>query len=323
MIAAVAGVFVFLALVTGAAIVLAPWSKRATPDGRLRALRSDIAPQAVQQPAEAASRRGRTRPSARRWLSGSAWAERTVAELRQADIQLRPIEYATIRLVLAAVLLITPIVLFRAHPVALAGGPLAAVLGFLAPMLYVKSARRRRIARIERQLLEFLPALASSLRSGFAFQAAVEVAIQQLGDPLAGELDEYLRDVQLGATTQTALQDMGKRIGSTDLDMVLTAIQVQRTTGGNLPEILDQTAEALRERDRIRGDIQTFTAQQRLTGLILSVYPVGIGLLLLAIMPAVWSKLFTEPVGQAQLAIAVVLQVVGFFAIRRALRVDV
>jgi tight adherence protein B len=321
MIAVLVGVFVFLALLTGAAVALAPRARRLTPEDRLRALGAapiEMAARSVASPNRARDGRHRTRRPA-----GGGWTERTAHELRQADIRLRPVEYLSIRVALAAALLVAPVALFQAHPVALAAAPAGAVLGLLGPMLYVRAARRRRVMRIERQLLEFLPALASSLRSGFAFQAAVEVAIQQLGDPLAGELDEYLRDVQLGATTQTALQDLGRRVGSTDLDMVLTAVLVQRTTGGNLPEILDQTAEALRERDRIRGEIQTLTAQQRLTGLILSVYPVAIGLLLLAIMPAVWSKLFTEPAGQVQLAIAAALQVVGFFAIRRALRVEV
>jgi tight adherence protein B len=116
---------------------------------------------------------------------------------------------------------------------------------------------------------------------------------------------------------------MGDRVGSRDLDVVITAILVQRTTGGNLPEILDTAASALRDRERIRGEVKTFTAQQRATGLVLSVYPVLVGLLLLAIMPSVWSKLFTEPAGQMMLAIAVVLQVAGFLWIQRALRIEV
>jgi tight adherence protein B len=98
---------------------------------------------------------------------------------------------------------------------------------------------------------------------------------------------------------------------------------VQRTTGGSLAEVLEQAAETLRERERIQGEVRTFTAQQRLTGLILSVYPIAVGLLLLAIMPATWSKLFTEPAGQVQLAVALGLQVIGFLWIKRALRVVV
>ncbi len=132
-----------------------------------------------------------------------------------------------------------------------------------------------------------------------------------------------LNDLSLGADSAVALQDMGERVGSRDLDVVITAFQVQRTTGGNLPEILDAASAALRDRERVRGEVKTFTAQQRMTGIILSVYPIAIGLLLLAIMPSVWTKLFTEPAGQVQLAIALFLQVVGFLAIQRALKIEV
>jgi tight adherence protein B len=132
-----------------------------------------------------------------------------------------------------------------------------------------------------------------------------------------------LNDLSLGADSAIALRELGERVGSRDLDMVITAVQVQRTTGGNLPEILDAAASALRDRERVRGEVKTFTAQQRMTGLILSVYPIAVGLLLLAIMPSIWSKMFTEPVGQIQLAIAIGLQVIGFLAIQRSLKVEV
>ena len=151
----------------------------------------------------------------------------------------------------------------------------------------------------------------------------METSLQQVGPPLNEELAAALRDITLGASTALALRDLGRRVGSVDLDMVVTAILVQRTTGGNLPEILDRTAETLRDRERVRGDVRTFTAQQRLTGLILSTYPVVVGLALLALMPSIWSKLLTEPAGQVQLAVALGLQVIGFFGIRRALRIDV
>jgi tight adherence protein B len=317
MIAASAGLFLFLALAAGAVAVFAPAGRPVGADARIRALRPELTP------AEPAASRRKSRRSFTGLLGQRSWAQATARELQQADIRLRVGEYLLIRLLAALALFVVPVLAFRAHPAAIVIGVGGIGAGFFLPALYVKAARGRRLTRIERQLLEFLPALASSLRSGFAFQPAVEVAMQQTGAPLADELGLMLKDVQLGATTQTALQDMGGRIGSTDLDMVITAILVQRTTGGNLPEILDSTAEALRERERIKGDIQTFTAQQRMTGIILSVYPIAVGLVLLAIMPAVWSKLFTEPAGQVQLAIAFTLQVLGFVAMRRALRVEV
>jgi tight adherence protein B len=245
------------------------------------------------------------------------------AELQQASIQLRVGEYMLGRVLLAVFLFLAAVLFARFHPIGLVAGLAVGVAGYALPAVYVKFSRSRRIAKIEKQLIELLPMLASSLRAGFAFQQGVELASQQLGPPLADELALLLNDVNLGATMDEALQDLGRRVGSTDLDMVITAIMVQRTTGGNLSEILDQAAETLRERDRIRGDLQTLTAQQRLTGTILSAYPIAIGLFLLAIMPAVWSTLFTETLGRVLLGTALSLQLVGFFAMRRVMNIEI
>jgi tight adherence protein B len=267
-------------------------------------------------------RRGSVLPGVRGLFNDSSWARSTAADLQQAGLQLRVVEYVLLRIAFA-IGAFAVVAALTQNTIGILIGLVLGVVVQLVPSFYLKSARRRRIARIEQQLIELLPSLASSLRSGFAFEQGIEAAAQQLGPPLADELALLLNDVRLGANMQDALQALASRVGSADLDIALTAVLVQRTTGGNLAEVLDQAAETLRERERIRGDVETFTAQQRMTGTILAVYPVVIGLILLAIMPSVWSKLFTEPVGQVQLAIAFALQVLGFVAIRRSLRVDV
>jgi len=316
-----AGLFVFLAIAAAAYALLAP-SRATQPDARIRSLGAPAGP--GPQAARALLRRRRSvLPGVRGLLNESAWARSTAADLQQAGLHLRVVEYVLLRIVLAIGGFTVAVALARANAIGIVLGLVLGIVLFLVPAFYVKSARRRRVARIETQLLELLPSLASSLRSGFAFEQGLEVAAQQLGPPLADELGLLLNDVRLGANMQDALQALGLRVGSADLDIALTAVLVQRTTGGNLAEVLDQAAETLRDRERIRGDVETFTAQQRMTGTILAVYPIVIGLILLAIMPSVWSKLFTEPVGQAQLAIAFALQVLGFIGIRRSLRVDV
>ncbi len=318
-----AAVFVFLALGTAGVLLLAPpRSKGQSRDERVRALGASEEAADTAIPALATRRFRSSIPRLRHWFEDSSWAERAATDLRRANIKLRVAEYLFVRVLAGATLAAVP---FMVAPnlvgIVLAG--LAGVAGFLAPAFYLRHARNKRVARIEQQLVDFLPALASSLRSGFAFTPAVESAAHQVSAPLADELAILLNDLSLGAASAGALREFGERVGSRDLDMVITAIQVQRTTGGNLPEILDTAAAALRDRERIRGEVLTFTAQQRMTGLILSVYPVAVGLLLLAIMPSVWSKLFTEPAGQVQLLVAVVLQVVGFLAIQRSLKIDV
>ncbi len=324
MIELAAALFVFLAIGTGALLLLAPFrSSGESSDDRLRSLN---ATQHEPEPAPLSLERRALRssmPALRNLLGNTAWAEKTAADLLRANIKLRVGEYLLVRVLAGVTMAVVPFVLFQSHVAGLIVAGAGGLVGLMAPAYYVRFVRDRRLARIETQLIEFLPALGSSLRSGFAFKPAVEAATLQVSAPLGDELATLLNDLNLGADSATALEDMGDRVGSRDLDVVITAIQVQRTTGGNLPEILDAAAAALRDRERIRGEVKTFTAQQRLTGLVLSVYPVLVGLLLLAIMPSVWSKLFTEPAGQMMLAIAVVLQVVGFLAIQRALKIEV
>jgi len=315
MIPLLAGLFVFLGIIAAAIALMRPFGARA-PEARIRALAA-AGPAA---PVAAALRRRRV-PVLSRLLRGG-WASENELALQQAGIRLRAGELLLIRVLAALIAFAAPALLWRSPLAPLLALALGA-LGFLLPAVLVRWARRRRIERIDKQLVDFLPSLASSLRAGFAFQQGVESAAQQLGPPLSDELAVFLNDVNLGASMEVALRELGARAGSRELDLVITAILVQRTTGGSLAEVLDQAAETLRERERIMGDIRALTAQQRFTGAVLSVYPIAIGLLLLAIMPAMWSKLFTEPVGQVQLVIALALQALGFLAIRRALRVDV
>jgi len=314
MIEGAASGFLFLAVVTVAAVLFGPFRARAY-EARVRGLRQpSVAPDA---PA-AALRGGRVRPG----LGDGTWSELTASRLQQANIHLRVGEYVVLRVICGFVAFALTLLIWRA-PVAVPVALLAGFGGYLLPRFYIGWLRARRIAQVERQLIEFLPSLASSLRAGFAFQQGVDVAVKHIGPPLADELALFQNDVNLGATMDAALRALARRVGSAELEMVITAILVQRMAGGSLAELLEQAAETLRERDRIFGDIRALTAQQRLTGFVLSVYPIGVGLVLLALMPSLWSKLFTEPVGQVQLAVALVLQVVGFIAIRRAVRVDV
>ena len=318
-----ASAFLFLALATGSIAVLGPGSRRSASDERLRALRP-TGDSDADRGAAATFRRPRSSiPTLQRLLSGSSWADAVALELQQANVQLRVGEYLLVRVLLGALTAFVVVIVSSLHPIGVVLGLLAGVVAFMLPAFYLRLARRRRIARLEKQLIELSPMLASSLRSGFALQQGLELAQQQLGPPFADELNLLLQDVNLGATMEGALQDLGRRIGSTDLDMLITAILVQRATGGNLAEIFDQTAETLRERERIRGELNTLTAQQRLTGWVLSVYPTAIGLILLVLVRDMWLRMFTDTAGQVMLGIALGLQLIGFFAIRRLMNIEI
>ena len=144
----------------------------------------------------------------------------------------------------------------------------------MLPAFYVTLKKRRRLHAIDRQLVEGLSHIANSIRAGFAMLQAIDAAAQRLQPPLSEEFSRLVADVRLGASLEDALTAMGNRVGSYDLDMVITAILIQRSTGGNLSEVLDNVAETIRERDRIRGEIRVLTAQQRFAAWVLSLWPV-------------------------------------------------
>ncbi len=252
-----------------------------------------------------------------------SWAKRAAMDLQQAGLKLKVSEYLLARILVGA---LTFILVF----LVLGGGSLAVLLsagsavgGYMLPAVYIQLRRHRRVAAINRQLAEALTLVSNALRSGFAFSQAVELAARQIGPPLQEEFNYYLRDSGLGARPEDALEAMVRRTGSVDMEMVVTSILIQRTTGGNLSEVLDNVAETIRERDRLRGEIRALTAQQRMTGNVLSVYPLALGGLFFIISPSLISLLWKNEAGIAMLVAAGTLQFIGVISIRRILSIDV
>lgn len=132
-----------------------------------------------------------------------------------------------------------------------------------------------------------------------------------------------LREANLGLSAEDALNALGERINSKDLDMVLTAINIQRAVGGNLAEILDKVAFTMRERERIRGEISTLTAQQKMTGVVIGGLPIFMFLIFMVMNPSYMSLLFTELVGRVMIAIAIGLEFLGYLSIKRIMAIEV
>jgi len=251
-----------------------------------------------------------------------SWARRATVDLQQAGLSLKVSEYVLLR-VFVAVMAVLAVVLLVGGTAGLVGGLIGGLLGFWVPALYVQQKKSRRINAISRQLVEALTLISNALRSGFAFTQAVELAAKQLSPPLQTELNSFLRESALGARSEDALRALVERSGSVDVEMVVTSILIQRTTGGNLSEVLDNVAETIRERDRLRGEIRALTAQQRLTGQVLSVYPVALALVFFLIAPSLMALLWETEAGIILLGIAITLQVTGVITIRRILSIDI
>ncbi|TMB67226.1 MAG: secretion system protein [Chloroflexi bacterium] len=251
------------------------------------------------------------------------WVGRTTLDLQRAGLSLRVSEYLLIRLLTAALIGIAVVLISNASPLGVVLAMLFGAGGFMVPAAVVRHLKGRRQSALNAQLVETLQMISNGLRSGFAFTQAIELAARQMAPPMSDELEYFLRDSRLGSAAEDSLKALVERTGSLDIEMMVTTILVQRTTGGNLSEILDNVAETIRERERLKGEIRALTASQRFTGLILSIYPAFLAVVFFAIAPSVMKVLITEATGRILLVVAVCLQLMGAWTIRRILTLDV
>ncbi len=319
MLAVSASLFVFIALLFGLIGIRQLNLGKSGAERRVHALRTQT------RPAKEAVilRQISAIPALRSFLTDNAWAERTSLDLERANLHLRVGEYLLARVFLAALFAFLGLVIVGVRTQGLLLAIPMGILGFMLPAFYLGMRKGRRQQAIQRQLVEAITLIANSLRSGFGFLQGVQAAAKQLTPPIADELDHLVQDISLGVSTEQALADMGQRVDSPDLDIAITAIVVQRSTGGNLSEILDSVAETMRERERVQGEISTLTAEKRLSGNVLAVYPAVLAAILFLLQPDVMSTLWTTSTGIVLLVIAGVLQLIGFIAIRKIVTIDI
>jgi tight adherence protein B len=205
-------------------------------------------------------------------------------------------------------------------------GTIALLFGLLpgmVPLFVIHWKRQRRIALFERQFPDALDLMTSALRAGLAFNGALQVVAEESPDPIAREFRIVFEENRLGLDLRAAFGNLAQRIDSTELRLFITAVLLQRETGGNLSEILEGTADVIRDRMRILGDVRSITAQGRLSGLILSALPIIMGGVLMVLAPEYMKILITHQAGHYLLGASVVLQVVGYLAIRKIIAIKV
>ena len=202
--------------------------------------------------------------------------------------------------------------------------PLAAfACGAFAPIGYLLFAKSRRMAHFEEQFPEALDLLSRALRAGHAFQTAMGMVADDLKEPCGPEFRKTFDQQNYGLPLRDALFQLADRIPLLDVRFFTTAVLIQRDTGGNLAEILDNLAHVVRERFRIRREIRTKTAHGRFTGLVLLALPAGLGVILTMINPEHMELLFSRSMGHTMIGAAIVMQVIGFFWIRKILDLEV
>lgn len=248
--------------------------------------------------------------------------EQLAVQLERADLSIRPGEYVVSRIAIAVFGFAGP-AFFIPGTLGKVAGIVGALIGYNLPKFYLSHRRKSRVAKLNAQLPEALMNISNSLKAGFGLLQALSSASDQLAHPISTELNRTIHEMNIGSSAEEALLSLSERSGSYDLDIVVTAILVQRTVGGNLGEILDTVASMMRERIRIRGEIATLTAQQKLTGIVIGLLPVVIGVLFQVMSPGYIDPLFNTLTGQLMLGFAVVLEVVGIMIIQRILNIEV
>jgi tight adherence protein B len=250
--------------------------------------------------------------------------------ISRADVKLRVIEYMGLALLAAVASGFLAYYLFNSNPV-------MAILGFLAGTrilpIYVNMAASKRMTAFNNQLGDTLNLWVNALKSGYSVLQAMETIATELPPPVSKEFERVVQEVRLGLSLEQALDNMLRRVPSEDLDLVITAVNIQRTVGGNLAEVLDSISFTIRERVRIKGEIQTLTAQGRLSGLIISLLPVGLALILYMINPAYVSELWVMegpfiienvlPCGWLVLGVGGFMILLGAMAIRKIVDIEV
>ena len=233
-------------------------------------------------------------------------------DLARANLKLTFAEYYYIRVGLMVGLGLF-LYLFR-DPMS---GVIGAFLGYMLPRFYVGRRIGGRLGAFNKQLPDTITLLSNSLRAGSSFLQSIELVSRETPAPMGEEMGRVVREVNLGLGMEEALKNMVRRIKSDDLDLMVTAISIQQQVGGNLAEILDTIAFTIRERVRIKGEVNTLTAQGRMSGYLVAVLPIAIAAMINMIQPAFMEPLFTQTIGQIMLGVGITMMTIGFFAIRK------
>src|SRR6476661_8599970 len=236
-------------------------------------------------------------------------------DIARADLKLKPSEFLAIW---AGSIIGVPLLFIvfslglpaLRSPIALLVG---VFIGFMLPRFWLGRRKAGRLNAFNKQLPDTITLLANGLRAGSSFLQAVELVVRESRPPMSTEFSRVIREVNLGLPFEQAMENMVRRVRSDDLELMATAINIQHTVGGNLAEILDSIAFTIRERVRIKGEIRTLTAQQRLSGYVVAGLPIALAGFLFVVAPNFMSPMFASPPEVLGLPAGVIILIVGGF----------
>jgi tight adherence protein B len=258
--------------------------------------------------------------SLNRALEGRKVSENLSTQLARADLKVTVGEFLLLQVLVALGAAVGGYFLFNTIILAI----LAAVIGWFAPRWFVTWRQGQRLRAFSDQLGDALNLMVNGLRSGYSVLQAMESVSREMPPPISSEFSRVVQEVQIGLPLDQALSNMLRRIKSDDLDLVITAVNVQREVGGNLAEILDVISFTIRERVRIKGEIRTLTAQGRYSGYVISLLPIGLALVLFCVNKPYVQRLFTSGFcGWAMVVCGLLMIGTGFIAIQKIVAIEV
>jgi tight adherence protein B len=275
---------------------------------------------------EQAERRARSSALARRLdraVEKTTFAELTATKLARADLRLTVGEFVMTKLAAALAAFAVGMLFARnAGPVALLVGAAFLLPGSFIPDLYVTMRAKARVKKFNDQLGDTITLLSNSLRAGYSLLQSMELVAREAPPPMSHEFMRVVREVGLGISHQDAMSNLLRRVPSEDLDLLITAINIQHEVGGNLSQILDTIGHTIRERVRIKGEISVLTAQGQMSGYVITFIPVALGVVLFMINPTYMGQILAWPWICMPIG-AGVLVFIGFLAMRKIVTIEV
>jgi tight adherence protein B len=239
--------------------------------------------------------------------------------LEQADMSMRAGNFLGVSALTGVATAIVAYVLGRRADVAW----IALLVGFVLPYSYASIRRNKRFEKFEELFPEAIDTLARAVRAGHAFTTALEMITAEVSEPVAGEFRQLYEEQKFGMPVRDALMNLTERMPLVDVKFFVTAVMLQRETGGNLAEILDNLSYVIRERFKIQRQVRVYTAQGRLTMALLMGMPPIIVTTMLLLNPSFIRPLFSDPIGHFLLVAGITLQTIGYFVIRKIIRIQV
>jgi len=251
-------------------------------------------------------------------VANSKGAKRLEADLIKADIPIPVREVLTIKMILSLIAAI-----FSHYA---AGSTIFAILSSLfvyySPRIIISYKKKERLKLFDEQLNEGIIILSSSLKAGYSFLQSLSIVVEETKEPLSKEFRKLLKEISLGIAEEDALKNLLFRVESEDLKLMVNVVLIQKDVGGNLSGILDNISEMIRDRQKIKNELKTLTAQGRLSGVVVMLIPVFLCAVFFVLNKSYMLLLFTTPVGLAMVVTGIVSELFGFLMIRKIVNIE-